>query len=157
MQRVVFIDRMRPEDAGQIAEIWAEHDRTELPARLGVTARTLFRFRGLYVHLVESSESGLVDRIAAAARETRTPVKLPGPFTTMIPPRSPRRVPAACRRSRTAATSVAEYVRPSSSACPRISRSRPASRPNATEPEGPQVSMAKMGARMSAPFTIAYF
>ncbi|MGW4826631.1 TcmI family type II polyketide cyclase [Amycolatopsis japonica] len=69
MQRVLFIDRMDPDDAGQVARIWAEHDVTGLPERIGVARRTLFRFRGLYVHMVEfreGIEDGLVDRIYSA-------------------------------------------------------------------------------------------
>ena len=82
----------------------------------------------------------------AALTPTRTPVKLPGPFTTTMPPRSRISTPEDLSRSPTAETSVAEYVRPASSIWPRISRSRPGMRPSATEPEGPQVSIARTGA-----------
>lgn len=69
MQRVLFVDRMRPEDAPAVAEAWSAHDRTGLPEEIGLASRTLFRFHGLYVHLVESRpelEGDLLDRIFAA-------------------------------------------------------------------------------------------
>jgi hypothetical protein len=69
MHHVVFVDRMDPRHATDVAAVWTEHDRTGLPARLGVTGRTLFHFNGLYVHLVESAEhpgDDLAGRIAAA-------------------------------------------------------------------------------------------
>jgi hypothetical protein len=83
-------------------------------------------------------------RPLTALSPTRTPVKLPGPLTTTIPPSSRSSVPADRSNSPTAATSVVEYVRPASSICPRISRSRPGSRPSATDPAGPQVSIARI-------------
>jgi len=45
---------MDPSDAEAVADIFAESDATDLPRRIGVTRRTLFRFHGLYFHLVES-------------------------------------------------------------------------------------------------------
>jgi hypothetical protein len=68
MQQVLFVDRMDPRDADQVARIWAEHDRGGLPAEIGVTGRTVFHFRGLYVHLVEAAnplDGDLADRIFA--------------------------------------------------------------------------------------------
>ncbi|MFF4060424.1 TcmI family type II polyketide cyclase [Streptomyces sp. NPDC001668] len=69
MQRVMFIDRMRPEDAEKVSAVWEAHDRTGLPRRIGVATRTLYRFRGLYVHMVEARpdlEGDLADRILSA-------------------------------------------------------------------------------------------
>ncbi|GAA0232601.1 TcmI family type II polyketide cyclase [Actinomadura nitritigenes] len=69
MQRVLFIDRMRPEDAPAVARIWTEHDGTGLPERIGVVNRTLYRFHGLYVHMVEARDDlpgDLTERIFAA-------------------------------------------------------------------------------------------
>ncbi|MBB6174242.1 hypothetical protein HNR23_004302 [Nocardiopsis mwathae] len=66
MQRVLFIDRMDPQNADQVAKIWATHDATGLPQKIGVARRTLYRFHGLYVHMVEAVddiEGDLVDRI----------------------------------------------------------------------------------------------
>ncbi|MER7638338.1 TcmI family type II polyketide cyclase [Streptomyces sp. NPDC126522] len=69
MQRVLFVDRMRPDDAPAVAEAWAAHDRTGLPEEIGLASRTLFRFHGLYAHLVEGRpelEGDLLEHIFAA-------------------------------------------------------------------------------------------
>ncbi|MET9341823.1 TcmI family type II polyketide cyclase [Nonomuraea sp. NPDC003804] len=69
MKRVLFIDRMKPDDTDNVAEIWAAHDKTGLPQEIGVVGRTLFSFRGLYVHLVEGHADlpgDLTERIYAA-------------------------------------------------------------------------------------------
>jgi hypothetical protein len=78
-----------------------------------------------------------------AASPTRTPVKLPGPFTaTMAPDSSTRRrsvrqqfAHGRHQRGRIAAPFELDLAED-------LDRLLPASRPSATEPEGPQVSMA---------------
>jgi cyclase len=47
---------MEPSEADAVARIFAESDETELPHRIGVTRRTLFRFHDLYFHLVEADD-----------------------------------------------------------------------------------------------------
>ncbi|GAA2637559.1 TcmI family type II polyketide cyclase [Dactylosporangium fulvum] len=54
MHRTLIVARMDPNNADAVADVFAESDRTELPARIGVTRRTLFRFHDLYFHLVEA-------------------------------------------------------------------------------------------------------
>jgi hypothetical protein len=69
MQRILFVDRMDPQHAEAVARIWAAHDNTRLPRVIGVTGRTLFHFRGLYLHFVESADDSdvdLADRIFTA-------------------------------------------------------------------------------------------
>lgn len=56
MFRALMVRRMDPEDAEEVASIFAAHDASELPGLVGVTARTLFRFGDLYFHLVEADE-----------------------------------------------------------------------------------------------------
>ncbi|GGP66435.1 TcmI family type II polyketide cyclase [Saccharothrix coeruleofusca] len=56
MYRSLIVARFNPDHAGVIAEIFAESDATELPHRLGASARTLFRFHDLYLHLIESEQ-----------------------------------------------------------------------------------------------------
>ena len=66
MKRVVFIDRMNPSDAGEVAKIWTAHDATPLPRVIGVHRRSLYRFHGLYIHMVEAADDvpgSLTDRI----------------------------------------------------------------------------------------------
>ena len=56
MARTLIVARMEPSEADAVARIFAESDETELPHRIGVTRRTLFRFHDLYFHLVEADD-----------------------------------------------------------------------------------------------------
>ncbi|WP_089099016.1 TcmI family type II polyketide cyclase [Streptomyces hyaluromycini] len=56
MHRTLIVARMDLTDAQQVAEIFADSDRTELPRMVGVSRRTLFAFHNLYFHLVEADE-----------------------------------------------------------------------------------------------------
>ncbi|CDR06331.1 TcmI family type II polyketide cyclase [Streptomyces iranensis] len=71
MQHVIFVDRMSPEDAPRVARIWDEHDRTGLPEEIGVARRTLYRFRGLYMHVVAARPDLTVD-LAEQIHSART-------------------------------------------------------------------------------------
>jgi hypothetical protein len=51
-----MIRRMQPQHAPEVAEIFAEHDRTDLPLEIGASRRVLFRFHDLYMHLIEAPE-----------------------------------------------------------------------------------------------------
>jgi len=66
VHRTLMVRRWDPTDAARIAEIFAEHDRTDFPASIGVTRRTLFGFHDLYFHLIEADD-GFRDRLFAAA------------------------------------------------------------------------------------------
>ncbi|MEU6079095.1 TcmI family type II polyketide cyclase [Streptomyces sp. NPDC047108] len=52
--RTLIVARMDPDDADKVAALFAESDATDLPHMIGVQRRTLFRFHGLYFHLVEA-------------------------------------------------------------------------------------------------------
>ena len=54
--RTLIVAYMKHDDADAVANIFAASDATDLPRRIGVQRRTLFRFRGLYLHLVEAEE-----------------------------------------------------------------------------------------------------
>ncbi|GHF22089.1 TcmI family type II polyketide cyclase [Streptomyces morookaense] len=56
MHRSLIVARLKPDKADDIARIFAESDATELPHMIGVSRRALFRFHGLYFHLVEADE-----------------------------------------------------------------------------------------------------
>ncbi|MCQ9184096.1 TcmI family type II polyketide cyclase [Streptomyces sp. IBSBF 2953] len=91
MQRVLFIDRMHPQDADEVARIWQAHDATGLPQEIGVANRRLYRFHGLYVHLVEAQEGveeDLTDRIFAA-RDAREFVETRDALAKFLTPYSP--------------------------------------------------------------------
>lgn len=63
--RALWVLRMKPEHAGAVAELFAEHDRGDMPRSVGLTRRTLFRFHDLYMHLVEA-DTDMLSRLAAA-------------------------------------------------------------------------------------------
>lgn len=52
--RTLIVARMEDKDSDAVAELFAKSDSTELPHLIGVSRRTLFRFHGLYFHLVEA-------------------------------------------------------------------------------------------------------
>jgi len=52
--RTLIVARMDAADADSVAEVFARSDATDLPHRIGVSRRTLFRFHDLYFHLVEA-------------------------------------------------------------------------------------------------------
>lgn len=70
MYRALMVRRWNPDDAERIAAIFAEHDRTELPAQIGATRRTLFGFHDLYFHLIEA-EDDFRERLFAAVADDR--------------------------------------------------------------------------------------
>lgn len=68
MERRLIVARMDPRDAHSVSEVFAESDAGELPGRIGVTARSLFHFQGLYFHLIESDRP-VRERIGAAVTD----------------------------------------------------------------------------------------
>jgi cyclase len=54
VHRTLIVARMNPQDAPDIAKVFAESDATDLPHMIGVGRRTLFTFHELYFHLVEA-------------------------------------------------------------------------------------------------------
>ncbi|MEU8607689.1 TcmI family type II polyketide cyclase [Actinoplanes sp. NPDC048791] len=64
MHQTLIVARMDPADADAVAGIFAESDAGELPHLIGVSRRTLFRFHGLYFHLVEAADD-IADRLYA--------------------------------------------------------------------------------------------
>lgn len=56
MHRTLIVAKMDLADARNVAEIFADSDRTDLPHMVGVSRRTLFAFHDLYFHLVEADQ-----------------------------------------------------------------------------------------------------
>lgn len=52
--RTMIVAKMQPDAAPQVAKIFAESDRGELPELIGVTGRSLFQFGEVYLHLIEA-------------------------------------------------------------------------------------------------------
>lgn len=53
MQQVMIIAKMRSEDAPAVADIFSRSDSTSMPEEIGVQSRSLYRFHGVYVHLID--------------------------------------------------------------------------------------------------------
>lgn len=58
MNRSVIVAKIEPAAERDVAAIWAESDRTELPHIAGVQHRSLYRLGDLYVHLLETDQPG---------------------------------------------------------------------------------------------------
>lgn len=56
MHHTLIVARMAPGAAPDIAKIFAESDRGELPHLVGVARRSLFQFQDVYLHLIESEQ-----------------------------------------------------------------------------------------------------
>lgn len=54
VHRALIVARMAPGSADDIAEVFTDSDRGELPRLIGVRGRSLFQFGDLYFHLIEA-------------------------------------------------------------------------------------------------------
>ena len=54
MHQSLIVARMAPGSAPDIAKVFAESDRGELPHLIGVSGRSLFQFGDVYLHLLEA-------------------------------------------------------------------------------------------------------
>jgi hypothetical protein len=54
----LIVARMSPSSSDDVARIFTDSDRTELPGLVGVTRRQLFAYQGLYFHLFTTDEDG---------------------------------------------------------------------------------------------------
>jgi hypothetical protein len=52
VHETMIIAKMDPRDADDVAGVFGRYDATSMPAEIGVRHRSLFRFHGLYVHLI---------------------------------------------------------------------------------------------------------
>ncbi|TDD82055.1 TcmI family type II polyketide cyclase [Actinomadura rubrisoli] len=51
MHSTLVVARLDPADAGSVADLFADFDKTEMPFLMGTRRRELFHYRGLYFHL----------------------------------------------------------------------------------------------------------
>lgn len=60
MHSTLIVARMKPENADNVAKIFADFDSTEMPGHMGTRRRQLFSYRGLYFHLqdFDSDDTG---------------------------------------------------------------------------------------------------
>jgi cyclase len=98
MSRLLIVGRVVPGSEKQVAEIFTESDRTELPGIIGVRHRSLYSLDDLYVHLVET-DAGPASIESAGGHPLF--VKVSQQLSTYISPysptwRSPRDAMARC-------------------------------------------------------------
>lgn len=58
MHSTLIVARMAPEHGEDVARIFTEFDRTDLPHLMGTRRRQLFAYRGLYFHLQDFDTDG---------------------------------------------------------------------------------------------------
>ena len=65
VKRAVIVAKIKPNCEDQVAAIFAESDKSELPALVGVRHRSLFVLEDIYVHLIEMDDDfdGAVDGV----------------------------------------------------------------------------------------------
>jgi cyclase len=56
MHHALIVARMAPQSAKDIAGVFADSDRGELPHLVGVTQRSLFQFGDVYMHFIEAEQ-----------------------------------------------------------------------------------------------------
>jgi cyclase len=52
VHETLIIAKMDPRDAEDVAAVFGRYDATSMPREIGVRHRSLFRFHGIYVHLI---------------------------------------------------------------------------------------------------------
>ena len=67
--RALMVMRMDPGHADAVAELFAEHDKGDMPYVVGISRRTLFRYQDLYMHLLEA-DADVFDKLLAARART---------------------------------------------------------------------------------------
>lgn len=99
MNRSLILAKIVPDAEHEVARIFAESDQTDLPRVAGVRHRSLYRLGDLYVHLLETEETGAeaVENARAHPEFARVSERL-RPFITPYLPtwRSPRDAQAQC-------------------------------------------------------------
>jgi cyclase len=99
MNRSLIIAKIMPDTDREVAEIWAESDRTELPTIAGVRHRSLWRLGDLYVHLLETEQTGAeaIETARTHPEFARISDRLNEFITPYLPTwRSPRDAQARC-------------------------------------------------------------
>ncbi|WP_330335918.1 TcmI family type II polyketide cyclase [Streptomyces sp. NBC_00557] len=71
MHSTLIVARMEPGSAADVAALFGEFDRTDMPHRMGTRRRQLFHFRGLYFHLQDFDSDDGGHRIEEAKLDPR--------------------------------------------------------------------------------------
>ncbi|RKE19900.1 TcmI family type II polyketide cyclase [Streptomyces sp. TLI_171] len=71
MHSTLIVARMDPEASLDVATLFGDFDRTEMPHRMGTRRRQLFHYRGLYFHLQDFDTDNGGERIEDAKSDPR--------------------------------------------------------------------------------------
>lgn len=71
MQSTLIVARMEPRWQPEVARLFGEFDRTDMPDRMGTRRRELFTYQGLYFHLQDFDDEHGDDRILQARTDPR--------------------------------------------------------------------------------------
>jgi cyclase len=71
MHTTLIVARMHPESSTDVATLFADFDRTEMPHIMGTRRRQLFSYRGLYFHLQNFDEDNGGQLIEQAKTDPR--------------------------------------------------------------------------------------
>lgn len=71
MHSSLIVARMNPASQAEVAALFAEFDRTEMPRVMGTRRRQLFLYKGLYFHLQDFDTDDGGERIGQARTDPR--------------------------------------------------------------------------------------
>ncbi|HEX4833746.1 MAG TPA: TcmI family type II polyketide cyclase [Trebonia sp.] len=71
MRSTLIVARMDPSSADEVARLFTEFDKTEMPHRMGTRRRELFRYNGLYFHVQDFDGDHGSDAIMQARTDPR--------------------------------------------------------------------------------------
>ncbi|WP_079432363.1 TcmI family type II polyketide cyclase [Streptomyces katrae] len=71
MHSNLIVARMDVHSSAEVAKIFAEFDRTDMPERMGTLRRRLFSYNGLYFHLQDFAEDDGGERIEQSRNDPR--------------------------------------------------------------------------------------
>ncbi|MFI0722868.1 TcmI family type II polyketide cyclase [Streptomyces sp. NPDC021224] len=71
MHSSLIVARIEPGGGSDVARLFADFDRTEMPHLMGTRRRQLFQFRGLYFHVQDFDENNGGERIEEAKADSR--------------------------------------------------------------------------------------
>ncbi|AYY12640.1 TcmI family type II polyketide cyclase [Actinobacteria bacterium YIM 96077] len=71
MRSNLIVARMDPDSSAEVARLFSEFDKTDMPHRMGTRRRQLFSFHGLYFHLQDFDTEDGAERIEEAKNDPR--------------------------------------------------------------------------------------
>ncbi|GHF10235.1 MULTISPECIES: TcmI family type II polyketide cyclase [Streptomyces] len=71
MHSTLIVAKMDPASSIDVAKLFGDFDRTEMPHRMGTRRRQLFSYRGLYFHLQDFDENNGGELIEEAKTDPR--------------------------------------------------------------------------------------